>query len=186
MRGLAVDSRIRVRENLIVNPSFEAGFGGWTSANGGARALSADSHSGTQSLLVTCPTFAGQAGAGILLGPLAPGAYTFSAWVKTATLGWLQVTDGSGVVTGHYVSSGAWERASLNCSFSTAGTHTFYALLQNPIDGDTLLVDAVLLTEGPDLIDYFDGGSPSARWTGTAGASTSLCLVGPDGRPVGT
>lgn len=41
----------------------------------------------------------------------------------------------------------------------------------------TFWTDAALILEGEENVDYFDGDSPNAAWTGTAHASTSVLTI---------
>lgn len=170
-----------VTTNLMTNPSFEGGTGGWASVSGATIGIDSSQHfSGSNSLHV------GKTGA-TLQGVTSPTTanvtqnvfYTGSMYVLApagVAMALAILHNGVVVQTANITGTGAWAR------FSVVGlTAAVAAGLQLKLTwstADTVWIDAVQIELGHAYTDYFDGGlantgSDDYAWTGTANASTS-------------
>lgn len=226
MRGLAIDSRYKIRENLMPYPV--PGYGatvaglptGWDSnwAGGGTAAVTYSTAGG---VLTSAWTEGGAVGSEVFAGtysyhvPVVGGSAvavsvevkitgsTAAALSQTAIRPRIYPWDSSGALIGsgyEYMGGAALSLSALADTWTTIGAvidlpanavaMSSIPYAAGPADwiqpGVSILTRNMLIVAADTLPAYFDGDSPSSRWTGTPGASTSLALIGPDGRPVGT
>jgi endo-1,4-beta-xylanase len=96
--------------NLVDNAGFETNTSGWSVFGGGATisTATAQSHSGTRSLMIAGRTQAYQGPQYSVLGVVAPGtSYTLSVWGRLSGT----TPTGSLTVTGYYACSGGTSNA---------------------------------------------------------------------------
>lgn len=128
-------------------------------------------------------------------GTLTPGnTYTLSLTVYRDVNG----TEASSIVYGGYVGDTLTYEAKaaipaaagtypLSLTFTVPSSVSSQALgvyNTEPANGNSLWVDNVILTDGADIIEYFDGGSDDTTsaiytWSGSANQSTSIKSPGP-------
>lgn len=194
--GTVENPPVQPRTNLVPNPSFETGIGGWYAWGGssGAASLSqgtSGGSSGTNFLretFTTLPTSGGGFYTDILPGMTAGTQYTISAYVRpSVTLNvqpQYQFYDGAGTATsggGGSVTAcpaNVWTRVSVTTAAVPAGSSQiqlrFYISGTGiTATGQTLDIDAVMLESGTILGDYIDGDSADTVWNGARGNSTS-------------
>lgn len=178
--------------NLVLNPSGETGITGVTSAQGVVARSGDFAYAGSRSLTVSTTNagdtnvFAYAATTGYATPTTA--AHTVSAWFYVPTgsaLAGRTVTIAPEGGTGANYTSGAsspatlvagkWVRASRVITWSsTAGLPSLVARLNTVTVGETIYTDGWMLTLGSSPVDYFDGDSGNASWSGTAHAATSV------------
>lgn len=73
--------------------------------------------------------------------------------------------------------AGVWTRVNYTFPTSVDGNRNFSVTLravpyESPVAGDTLMATRAMFRVGPDVADYFDGGSPSSWWNLRSGRDT--------------
>lgn len=169
--------------NLIVNPSFEQDATGWTGSN--MSVTSDDSFSGSKSLFISNPGSLAQANNTSLTGANleADAVYTLSFYLRRQTAGatTLLVRFSNGPTTiislseSNIPNTGVWTRYS--ATFTATEDPLSAELIASTVD-DSVSIDAIMLTQGPVLYDYFDGNSQGDKlvkysWLGSPNVSQS-------------
>lgn len=194
MRSAFVDLASQPVQNLALNPSAENDITYWgrnqsqqvVMTDGGAPGCG-------QAYCRQTTTLTGdttiQAGGFVNSIPLQPGQiYTFSAWVRSNVAMPLRISleiyDISHTRLSNFrapvvtLVPNVWTRLSYTTSAVDAtavtGTCTCYSSGYAWGSGDYLDVDGVMVTPGTALYPYADGDTPGWKWTGAAGASTSV------------
>lgn len=182
--------------NLILNPSIEvAADTGLVNGGTGASIVrsTAQAKYGAASALFTygdnATNDSGPALHNGTIGPLlANTEYTASAWVyiPVAFAGGVGLnlfaygtTVGSTVRGVTSTTVGAWTRLTLTFTTVAAGNFTggIGKSASVALTGAQFYYDGLMVTQGREPLDYFDGSLPGARWTGTPHASTSELLL---------
>jgi hypothetical protein len=180
------------RTNLVTNPTIEVDTAGWSGTNGATvTRVTTPIHVGTGALAITSTGSGDNASAKITIPVVGGRDYTVSGYLRSATtpkevrLGvtWRKA-DGSlapgGVSSTHGETlTTAYTRFSrVATAPSSAATAEVALGVFNAPNGQVHYLDAVMVTEGTDLIDYFDGsftasGTKTYAWTGTPHLSSS-------------
>jgi hypothetical protein len=190
--------------NIITNPSAETNMDGWAvfAGGGGVAARSrqiADGVSGPAFMRATWTTGTSGIGSGLYFGsptfiPVTVGTtYTVSGSVRCSKsqrivvkLEWSNASSGSisqSAVHTQVIPANAWTRLAGSATAPALAVNARASFFSDPgaggsvwLVGDTLDVDAAMLTEGATVWDYRDGSftSDGWAWTGTANASTSF------------
>lgn len=176
--------------NLILKPSFEDGWG-MTAGNPYDYSFSVSTDrafSGSSSFKIVAPSTVADAYVenGNALGTqVPPGKYTFSIWVYISGSGH-GVTNANRGIWAYLTPScysqlyidqskqNQWQRLSVTCN-NTASSN-LWVRLYAPTDS-TVYYDAMMLTAGDQLYDYFDGDSTGFKWNGTPRDSASYGLA---------
>lgn len=172
------------RTNLNTNPSFETnstGYAATGSATPTIALIGTDAFSGTQCLKVTAtgPNSLFPGVAGPTFTTVVGVTYTLSAWVKLPVAGSVSTSSVVGYVPGASFTNtvtvqDTWARVSVTF-VASATSHSLNLAFSDPAlaTGQYFYTDAWLYEQAGSALDYFDGSSPAASWTGTANASTS-------------
>lgn len=179
--------------NLLPNPSFETDLTGWTAgagATGLARNASATPVSGSWAALWNAASTA----SAWVDGPkfsVTPGrAYTFSAYMIATAARPARIRpafiDANGVTLWDVqrpptnIQTYEWTRVSILGAVAPAGAVACVFRLEylTDISGRSIWADCCMVTEGDELVAYFDGAIPDDahylyEWSGTAHASNS-------------
>lgn len=155
--------------NFVPNPSFEQGVAwGWTSTGAVITQVNTEAYSGTDSLRVACSAVDQSSYNDPAYRPTVYPSTAFigSMWVKGEagksvaleitdyTAGGAALTTTTGATT---VLTGAWQRITLSKTMGATAS-TARLLIRNKTAGaHTFYIDAIMLTEGTNLLDYFDG-----------------------------
>ena len=155
--------------NFVPNPSFEQGVAfGWTSTGAVITQVNTQAYSGTDSLQVACAAVDQSAYNDAAYRPTVYPSTAFigSMWVKgeAGKSVALEITDytagGSALTTtvgSTTVMTGDWQRLTLSKTMGATAS-TARLLIRNKTAGaHTFYIDAIMLTEGTTLLDYFDG-----------------------------
>lgn len=188
--SIASSSVVTVRENLVVNPSFEVNTTPWLTSNGTITRVTSQAYSGAASLqFVANALFSSTYNdSSIFVSPNT--LYTVSAWVK-AEAGKLFRIDGGiydssnnyigGIISPEILASGSWQR--VITTGTTPPTASYFRLgIQNRSDSThTMYIDAVQFEIGASASNYFDGSKAQSGdyiylWSGAANASSSFQL----------
>lgn len=163
---------VYTRTNLVANPSFETGLGGWEGF-GLSREAVVWSYSGDWSCRIN-------EGFAQTVVPVTGGqACTASVWVRAAAAG-TPVTLSAGSASVSATSTGtAWKRLSVSL-VQPSGSDSMTVSINSP--SGTIWVDGVMVQPGVTPSPYFDGSKPDTggweyEWTGTAHASSSTALL---------
>lgn len=198
VKGLfnAVDGAAMVRTdrtaqpvvNLIPNPSFASGVSGWSSFVAGQVSVASDPSGRNDStamrvtaLTTVVPGGNSTAAAYLMTGLVVGRVYVWSAWVKRVVgsnpIRIAATVASASAIVGDAMAS-EWTRLSIRLTADATSCNLGLAFgafgTNNQTAGDYFLVDQVQITEGSELLDYFDGDSKWSYWTGTPHASTSV------------
>lgn len=169
--------------NLVTNPNFEANVTtGWTrNGTGGTLGIHATNGVGGTKALQTVHN-ANSANASTSFSSIAVAAnesvtVTFSAFTDTPSA----IFESRGTFTG--TSGSRNDVLSLGTSMqqfsytykagNAAGTFVWSLFLQQNAAAVTVYIDNVIITKTTGPVDYFDGSTAGAAWSGTANLSTS-------------
>lgn len=184
--------------NVVANPSFQTNATGWVSSTGSAtaaRSTAMAGFAGNACLAVTATAtavigFFPQSNAYFV--PVVTGEeYTLSfyarasvagqsavATIRFATAAFASLGDTTG--TAVPLSTTGWTRVTVTATApATAAKMAGWGASSGTFTtGQILYIDAIMLTAGPTLFDYFDGSTADTgfiayAWTGTADASAS-------------
>ena len=124
--------------NLVLNPGFEDGIGSWISRGSDSIAIDAtDSHTGSNSLIMTKPTWASGA---VLEGiPCKRITYTYSAWLKGDSSYIFPLLDGLDQY-GDPLATHYWGETDYLLTNPDTWTHVSYTFTVDPEPGATDLV----------------------------------------------
>jgi prepilin-type N-terminal cleavage/methylation domain-containing protein len=115
------------------------------------------------------------------LAPVEGAQYRVRAWVKSSVSNILVARRSPGAsstfgTTARTVTPNAWTQIDVTLTVAS-GTTSFIMQVGwesgSTTTGQTLCVDDVMVTSGPNLYEYADGNSPGWYWTGTPDNSTS-------------
>lgn len=162
--------------NLATNPSWETATSGWSASNC-THAISTDwALSGTRSNKLTV-TVAGPVG--VFANYIIPAVAHVVSFYAYHTMGADRTayvryngTNGSNFTVPSGVPTRVW-RTFIGSGDSKSVLPTF----GNGVIADVLYIDGLMIHTGTVPIDYFDGSSAGAAWTGTAHASTSVLTI---------
>jgi len=200
-----------VRQNLAINPSFEAAPGMWVGTFGPTR-QPGDAFSGAwrgEHAAMTSSSGFSVSSTPVDI-PVVPGnTYTFSGYFKadvtrpTRAILWVQYLDaldstvGFGIYSEYTTLTPEYQRLAVSSLAPAGATQVRLNYGVNVIQnvnfatGDTVDVDAFQFEVGGIATPYFDGSYPNAAWAGTANQSISTYtpsevsdLVDPDCPPL--
>lgn len=173
--------------NYVFNPSAEVSTSGWGGRYSAVIARStAESHSGTASLMVTTPGAVIDEGLNLGTGGTqssgVAATHTASAWVKAPSGAALRVmledytsanTYIGGAIT-NFTGTGTWQRVTVSRT-TAAATNKFVVNVRTQTAlAATYYVDDVMITQGASAYAYSDPNiSASWVWNGSANFSTS-------------
>jgi|GEM_PF-1308751 len=185
------DAALYGGRNMVVNPSFETGTTGVSSANFTITNGTENYYVGSRAMKATAAAGVGSGATVTYINTPAISAeynetYSYSVWYKVANSGggtWnmyvtgSQIPGGSGSIT--LIADGAWHR------FTTAGSNNLYAggeyirtYLSSPStlpSNAEIWFDAVQIEHAAASSSYCDGSLSSGRWEGVPHASASTC-----------
>ena len=182
-----VTQTISTQGNLVPDPSFENGLGGWSAAGsqwvkGGAKLTKASvAEVGKASLAVTTAGAAADEGAAAVIpGTFRAGvSYTASLYVESGAASSLQLVFGDpafeeGAENSEVTTSGTWTRYSVTWTPKATTDYAQVVIRDSQPGAVTWNVDAVQVTASPATVPYTDGDQPGASWAGKAGESVTL------------
>jgi hypothetical protein len=110
-------------------------------------------------------------------------AYTFSMYIigeigKAVTVSWTEYTAlgvpiTEGMPSKTIVCTGIWQRVDISKTTGSTSTKVSVAVTNTSGSSHVFYLDAFLFEKGYDLLDYFDGSSDEASWSGTPNNSVS-------------
>lgn len=177
--------------NWLENPSFETNTNDWFASNGTLSRVVTTTPQGTTTMTYTS-TAAVAGGNVAYTGPVPanPGEeWTASCWLRMITTstdyriycrfydaGGSTITQAITVVPSAELSLTDYTRISVTgtAPADTASVRLMVLPSAGLTIGHGFRVDGAMLTKGPELLDYFDGDTAGAEWSGTAHASTSF------------
>lgn len=188
---------MRTYTNRVPNPSFEVDLTGWSSYATAPtmERITTDASVGSACFRLTRTVAGGFQGMQYwdVLTVTPSVVHTLSAAVKAATSAILNqaritiewrtaanavISSQNIEVSGAGIAAGAWGRARGTVTApGTAARARVILVSKDGAIGDVLLWDAVLLHEGTEPIDYFDGDSAYASWSGADHASESTIAL---------
>lgn len=196
-RNRVIDYEVVVNEargvgeatNLVTNPSPSSATTGYVAALGtGTLSLSTDQHRGSaeESLKMVTPgsvTLEGietQPSLTVVGGDM---VYAYAwVWIPEGVILKLGIrerdaTDTTTIGTSYGDSIqgvGGWVLLSASRLFASGNTKARLKVVTDEVVATTFYVTQATLCEGADPVFPFDGDTPGARWSGTAGASASV------------
>lgn len=167
-------------ENNITNPSFETDTASWTAQGANTIAQSEEqARYGRKSLKVTyqnSTALVDYAASGLAAQKLLSCyVYIPTDWdggtIRIRAFGF---TGGTPAADADLNIRDRWQRITVVAGTAFSGTGTIRIQTQSAATaGKFIYVDGVQIDPGSAVIDYLDGDSPGASWSGTAHASTS-------------
>lgn len=169
--------------NLLTNPSAELTNTGYSGDGAGASVAqtTAERRYGEGSLAITTPASADRGATTSSVVVAGSRVVAGIAWVKMPAGGTFRVgvNERSGadadVATTWSVditATGDWQKISVSRMFG-ANTRARLRIHQRDATARTFWADGMLLSDGFDAIEYFDGDTPGCAWTGTRHGSSS-------------
>lgn len=178
--------------NLILNPSFENGLGGWTTRGDATAGYYSDAaHSGSQALTLTGggPLDGIRAGTdigGIPITEYTGDFYTFSVHLRTTdgvaenVMIFIEGDVAGMMSAGPFTVTSDWRRYSVAMPVGSNNSVLSAGVIPAVGGGaaQSLLVDSAQLENRPYSTTYFDGDQTGSAWTGPPHGSTSVRAAG--------
>lgn len=171
------------RENLVLNPAASSNINNSIqsigNAGGNTTYLSEAQMPTGKFVRKTWTATAGSMGFGYMTNSVPIGSYAVSFWVRSnlttfnfyCVEGTAVETDASFSVT---LSPGVWTRVTRVIGVTSPGTLKIGGFISASVNGDYLDISSPIVETGDTLNTYFDGNFVGFKWTGAAGASTSI------------
>ena len=205
VQNLVKQIQSNTRTNLVVNPSFETNLNGWSSLGGSPAQITVGALYGTGNVQFAysgAGTAGIQASVGNYIPVTASTTYTFSAYVKQASIagsvvinvmwyaanGTTLIQDGTHTL---FAPDSTWQRVSQTVTAPAGAALARLRIYKDSTESGSststvVYVDAVLFEEWPTLAPYFDGTNADTsidivrqQWNGTANFSTSTIIFYP-------